>query len=159
MNGLNDIILSNRSTFSGTLYMCKSKRYLPSEPSGYAGRYSGFGTYAYYLSDSPLACWREVKGYCPDAQSVDYVMWQVQITGTFVDVGALAGTRFLMPKSDGGWEPTQELSRSLADASILGFRYPSRQAIEEQGSGTCFCVYRKQMSLDDKDFALQACPR
>lgn len=145
-------IFRNRVTFSGTLYTIKNKSYSPSEPSGIEGRYSGHGTNAYYFADSPAACWREKTYYDPSADFSDYQVWTARISGTFVDVGAVEGTRYVIPKERGGWEPTQELSRRLCDESILGFRYASRTASEQGTCGTCFCIYQRNMNLESSDF-------
>jgi hypothetical protein len=145
-------IFLNRNSFEGMLYTCKSRKYSPANPSGNEGRYSGNGTSAYYCADSPEACWREIQGYNPDASFLDYQIWAVQVSGTFVDVGAVEGTEYVKPKEHGGWEPTQELSNWLHDETVLGFRYASRMAIELKQSGTCFCIYEKCMELAESDF-------
>lgn len=148
-----DQIFENRSAFNGTLYLCKSERHSPADPSGHEGRYNGQGTNAYYLADSPRACWDEILGYNPNANYSDYSMWTVQVSGTFIDVGAIEGTKYVEPKENGGWEPTQELSRKLRDESVLGFRYASRTAIQKHSGGTCFCVYQKCLHLGADDFS------
>lgn len=146
-------ILANRDAFSGTLFTCKKSKYSPAEPSGAEGRYSGQGMSAYYLADSPIACWREILGYNPEAEFTDYSFWSVSITGTFIDVGAVEGTRYVQPKAQGGWEPTQELSRGLRDQAVLGIRYASSPAIEAAQSGTCFCIYRDCLELQEDEFS------
>ena len=145
-------IFQNRNSFVGTLYTCKFRRYSPADPSGNEGRYSGDGTCAYYCADSPEACWREILGYNPNASFKDYQMWAVQVSGTFIDIGAIEGTKYILPTEQGGWEPTQTLSSWLCDETVLGFRYASTKAIEDNQSGTCFCIYRNCLVFSNKDF-------
>ncbi len=145
-------VLEHRDSFTGTLYLCKPSRFSPANPSGNEGRFNGSGTNTYYLADSPEACWSEVQGYNPSASYDDYLMWSIPLSGTFIDVGAVEGTRFVQPKEKGGWEPTQELSRRLVAESVFGFRYASRTVIEGSSSGTCFCIYQKSLTLADSDF-------
>lgn len=147
-----DRIFEQRVSFVGTLYMCKSCKYSPDQPSGNEGRYNGVGTNAFYLADTPEACWAEVIGYQPGADSEGYQMWSVPITGTFIDVGAVEGTQYVRPRESGGWEPTQELSRKLQDESVLGFRYTSRAAMEGNSSGSCYCVYQSCLPFENSSF-------
>jgi len=147
-----EIIIKHQTPFNDTLYMIKSKKYLPSEPSGKEGRYSGEGTKAYYFGDDPITCWREIKNRDPMATYDNYRAWKISIQGTFVDVGAVEGTKYLQPNGEGGNEPTQALSNCLTQNNILGFRYASQPAFAQGTSGTCFCIYQSIKKLGQEEF-------
>lgn len=144
-----DNICKHKKVFNGTLYMMKPKKSLPWQPSGYEGRYSGNGTPAYYFGDTPVTCWREILNHNPQEE---YTLWAVAVNGTFIDVGAVKGTQYILPKDQGGWAPTQELSKWLNDRRILGFQYASHPAIAQGTSGTCFCVYQSSLNLSQEEF-------
>ena len=150
---MEELINRNKSFFDGTLYTIKRKEFPPWQPSGTEGRYSGMGTYAYYFGDSPTTCWTEKQNDNPNANLVDYELFALIISnGTFVDVGAVEGTRFIQPKKEDGWQPTQELSNWFNDNNILGFRYASQPSIQQGHGGTCFCIYQSSRELSENEF-------
>jgi len=153
MTELEEILNQNQTVFSGPLYTIKKKEYPPWKPSGFEGRYSGNGTSAYYFGDNPTTCWRERQNENADANPDDYELFSLMINnGTFVDVGAVAGTQFVQPKNNGGWQPTQELSNCLDNQNVLGFRYASQPSVQHGYSGTCFCIYQSSRELSEDDF-------
>ena len=103
------------------------------------------------------ACVREVFRNTPNPPCTSYSLYAAQVTGTFIDVGVLEGINYSQPKESGGWQPTQELSGILADVSVLGFRWPSFQAISQNENGTCFCILQNQMKLELSDFKKIKC--
>jgi hypothetical protein len=149
-----EVINKHQKVFNGTLYMIKSNNFKPSDPSGKEGRYSGEGTKAYYFGDDPMTCWREIKNRDLMATYDDYRAWKIPILGTFVDVGAVEGTKYLQPNGAGGNEPTQALSNCLTQNNILGFRYASQPAFAQGTSGTCFCIYQSIKRLGQEEFNL-----
>ena len=147
------IINQHQTVFQGTLYTIKKKGYPPWQPSGIEGRYNGSGTSAYYFGDSPITCSREKQNANPDANLQDYELFALPINnGTFVDLGAVEGTRFIQHKKYGGWLPTQELSSYFNNRNILGFRYASQACIQQGYGGTCFCIYESRLELSENDF-------
>jgi hypothetical protein len=95
---LQQILVENRSIFAGTLFIIKKQDRPPWLPSGFPGRYNGSGTATYYLADSIPACWREVSQGTRATNPLDYRAWRVAIRGTFVDIGAVEGTTYLVKR-------------------------------------------------------------
>lgn len=148
-----DIILGQRNVFTGSLYTAKRKGCNPEDPSGYEGRFSGDGTRAYYFGISPETCWAEILEHRPNARQEEFDLYQFDMKeGSFVDVGAVERTKFLLPKEGGGYQPAHDLSDRLVGTQVLGFRYTSHPAHAQGIPGTCFCIYQSIMNIPHQDF-------
>jgi hypothetical protein len=105
------------------------------------------------LSDTPaLKPSMLMKSYNLGANPEDYRFYEIHIQVTVVDMGPFAGTEFVKPKDEGGWEPTRKLSGAFQANGVVGFQYPSSPAVQQGKSGTCFCIYQFAKAFAEDDF-------